>query len=181
MVEASRDPTADTNRVVFLQDFQIVDVPYGDVVDVLRRDPRPLFATALEDARIEGEHLRGRVCPANWPVVLAKTVELRAESPRILPDVAVVPFTWRAATGSSLFPTFDADLEITAFGTWQTRLTVLGRYQPPGGSLGWHLDRLVLRNVAESTVRTFLGALCRGIETSVRQAHTTSHEAHRDV
>lgn len=154
-------------RVVFVQDFQVAERPYEEVVAWIGQDARRLFQRALEDARVEGERLRGRVCPANWPAVLAKTVELRCEPLRIRGDLALVAFSWRASGAPSLFPELDADLEIAPFGAWQTRLTLLGRYQPPGGVLGWHLDQLVLRRLAESTLRAFLRSLCAAVEEAV--------------
>jgi hypothetical protein len=49
-------------------------------------------------------------------------------------------------------------------------MTLMGRYQPPGGALGRRVDELLLHRLADATVRAFLTSLatslCVGTEVS---------------
>lgn len=62
-----------------------------------------------------------------------------------------VPIEWRAATHAPLFPVFAGYLRLTA-----RRLELEGQYLPPGGTVGYVLDRLLLRVAANGTGRWFL-------------------------
>jgi hypothetical protein len=55
-------------------------------------------------------------------------------------------------------------------GDSRTEMTLMGRYQPPGGALGRRVDELLLHRLADATVRAFLTSLatslCVGTEVS---------------
>jgi hypothetical protein len=53
----------------------------------------------------------------------------------------------------------EADLEISPLGPDESQLRLSGSYDPPLGSIGRQLDRLLLHQLAEATVRAFLSQL----------------------
>lgn len=149
---------------MFVQDFQIVDRPYEEVVERLRADPEGLLTAALGAARVEGEHLRAHVGPPSWPAALAKTVEVGLGPIRILGDTTLMAFTWDSPGAPSLFPHFDADLEVAPLGIQRTEVVVRARYDPPGGVIGRGADRLVFHRISDSMVRAFLVQVCAGLD-----------------
>ncbi len=63
----------------------------------------------------------------------------------------LVPIEWRAATHAPLFPVFAGQLRLTA-----RHLELDGQYLPPGGTVGYVLDRALLHIAANGTGRWFL-------------------------
>jgi hypothetical protein len=63
----------------------------------------------------------------------------------------LVPIEWRAATLAPLFPVFAGHLRLRA-----DRIELDGHYAPPGGTIGYVLDRALLRIAARGTARWFL-------------------------
>ena len=63
----------------------------------------------------------------------------------------VVPIEWRAATHAPLFPVFAGHLRLTA-----RHLELDGQYLPPGGTVGYVVDRLLLHVAASGTGRWLL-------------------------
>jgi hypothetical protein len=63
----------------------------------------------------------------------------------------LVPIEWRAATLAPLFPVFAGYLRLRA-----DRIELDGHYAPPGGTIGYVLDRALLRIAARGTARWFL-------------------------
>jgi hypothetical protein len=152
---------------MFIQDFELIERPYEEVIGALGDKPEELFSYALNTARGTGERLRTRVGPRWWPAALAKAVQVKVGRPRQLGDSTLVAFSWQAEGASSLFPSLDADLEISPFGPAATIVTLKARYEPPGGSLGEQIDRILLHRVAESTLRAFLQAICSGLAKNI--------------
>jgi len=68
----------------------------------------------------------------------------------------VIPLRWAAARGPGLFPSLDADLEVSPLGPSTTHLAISARYVPPLGALGRMVDRAILFRVAEATLKDFL-------------------------
>jgi hypothetical protein len=66
-------------------------------------------------------------------------------------DGWVVPVEWRAASLAPLFPVFVGQLRLR-----RERLELDGRYAPPGGKIGYALDRALLHIAARGTGRWFL-------------------------
>jgi hypothetical protein len=66
-------------------------------------------------------------------------------------DTWLVPIEWRAASFARLFPTFDGHLRIHG-----NRIQLDGQYTPPGGSIGYVLDRALLHIIAQGTARWFV-------------------------
>lgn len=162
---------------MFVQDFVTIDDAYVDVVVQLVTSPETVLGGAVGPTRREGEQFRARVAPASWPSVLAKTVTVGVDTIRQFEDSVIVGFTWEAAGGASLFPRFDADLEVAPFGEGQTNVTIRGTYRPPAGLIGRQLDELVFHRLAEATVRAFLRNVCASL---CRAGHARSQASTRE-
>ena len=73
----------------------------------------------------------------------------------------LVPIEWRAATLAPLFPVFAGRLRLSA-----DRITLNGHYAPPGGAIGYVLDRALLNIAARGTGRWFLRKVVSVLEVA---------------
>lgn len=113
---------------------------------------------ALADvAYREGEELRSKVGPGAG--TLAKEVRLDIGTAEIHRSGLIYPINWSATGAELLFPKLSAELSISHVGPDETRVILDGTYQPPLGTLGKVVDRVLLRRVAESTVKTWVDRL----------------------
>ena len=97
-----------------------------------------------------------RVGPLGEVPGMSKLVAVRFGDMTVHEDFAVVALRWEATgPGGALFPALDADVTLARAGEEATVLAISGVYRPPGGGLGAGLDRMVLRRVAQGTIRTF--------------------------
>jgi hypothetical protein len=151
-------------RAVFIQDFQILKRPYNEIAAQMVADPRTVLGGGLDTARAAGEQLAVKVGPLRWPAVLAKTVEINLGPIRTHGDALLIGFAWRARGGLSLLPRLEADIEIAPLGPSQSEIVLRGRYEPPGGTIGEKIDELLLHRLADSTIRSFLRAVCSELE-----------------
>jgi hypothetical protein len=71
--------------------------------------------------------------------------------PRPVGVMWIVPIEWFAATLAPLFPVFVGELRLTP-----DRIELHGTYVPPGGVLGYTLDRALLHVAARGTGRWLL-------------------------
>jgi hypothetical protein len=126
-------------------------------LDSLRSELRTLADVAYR----EGEELRARVGPGTGN--LAKEVRLELGAPEIHRSGLVYPVSWTAVGSEMLFPRLQADLIVSHIGPDQTRIIMDGTYQPPLGPLGRVVDRVLLRRVAESTVKTWVDRLVESL------------------
>ncbi len=87
---------------------------------------------------------------------MSKLVTVRFGEMTVRDDFAIVPMRWEAAgPGGALFPALDADITLTKAPDDTAILAVWGVYRPPFGPLGAGLDKVVLRRVAEATIRNY--------------------------
>lgn len=107
----------------------------------------------------EGEELLSRVGPFGSVPGLSKAVSVQAGKVRDRGEGFVMPLTWSATGSTELFPVMQADLEIAPLGASESQLRFSGSYDPPLGSIGRQLDRLLLHQLAEATVRALLKQL----------------------
>jgi hypothetical protein len=118
--------------------------------------------SALADlAYREGEELRSRVGPG--PGNLAKEVRLEIGSPQIHRTGLIYPVSWSAVGAEALFPRLNADLVISHIGVHRTRIIMDGTYEPPLGPFGRVVDRILLRRIAESTVKSWVDRLAESL------------------
>jgi hypothetical protein len=98
-----------------------------------------------------------RVGPLGEEPGISKLVSVRFGEVTVREGFAVAAMRWQATgPGGTLFPALDADITLTKMGNDATILAVWGVYRPPFGVLGAGLDRMVMRRVAQATIRTFV-------------------------
>jgi len=108
--------------------------------------------SASEDAYGRGTASLTRVGAAG----LSKLVRVQLRELAWTDRSAGLAIRWEATgPGGGLFPVLDADLRLASVGDQVTLLTVAGVYRPPLGPLGEALDRVILRRVADATIRNF--------------------------
>jgi hypothetical protein len=143
---------------VLVQDFIVIERPYEQTCRALVANPAGILGASTVEASKQVASLRPRVGPSGAPEVLQRRVELSVGPVRHSGDATLVAFSWESdGVLGALLPHFEGDLEVAPLGLDTTELTIRGRYDPPGGSIGQKLDRVVLHRLAESTVRAFLG------------------------
>jgi hypothetical protein len=98
-----------------------------------------------------------QVSPARW-AVFRKSAIVGLGEPRPDHEGWVVPIEWRAATLAPLFPVFAGHLRLRA-----DRIELAGRYAPPGGAVGYVLDRTLLGVAARGTGRWLLGRVAAAL------------------
>jgi hypothetical protein len=144
---------------MLVYDFTHIPLPVAEVRHRLFSAVGGLWQQVAEAAYDEGEDLLSRVGPFGSVPGLSKVVSVRVGSVRERGDGFVMPLRWSATGPSELFPVMQADLEIAPLGAHETQLRFSGSYDPPLGKIGRHLDRLLLHQLAEATVRALLSRL----------------------
>jgi hypothetical protein len=102
--------------------------------------------------------VRGR--PFGGLPCVARLVSVRFLEPSERDDGLSMALRWEARAGAGdLFPALDADLALSPAGPAVTRLALAGIYRFPFGQLGAVADGVVVRRVADATVRALLIAI----------------------
>jgi hypothetical protein len=149
---------------MLIQDFVQVKAPYAVVRGrLLQPHPRWLADDATA-AYAEGERLFLTVGAPAGEMTVRKRVQIDLGAASSRGDGLVIPLSWWATGAERLFPTLDADLEIMPMGPDQVMLTLMGRYEPPLGSVGRVVNRFVLHRIAEACVRSFLRRTAANLE-----------------
>jgi hypothetical protein len=79
---------------------------------------------------------------------------------RFVGESLVIPLRWEVTgPAGALFPALDANLELGAVDPATSRLSVIGRYEPPLGRLGATMDRAGLSKIASATMTALLREL----------------------
>jgi hypothetical protein len=137
-----------------------------------------LLRRASDDAYRDLGNGLARVGPLGAAPGISKLVVVRFSDMAVHQDFAVVAMRWEATgPGGALFPALDADIKLTPAGDDVAILAVSGVYRPPLGGLGAGLDRMVLRRVAQATVRTFTNR----IGAAITELAISSGTAHSDL
>ncbi|MGC8628019.1 MAG: hypothetical protein ACP5VR_10825 [Acidimicrobiales bacterium] len=147
---------------MFVQDSIIVSRPVDEIVVALTEGVH--LGRAARGAGEALSDIRVKVGPQGWPMLLAKTVEITTGPVRQHDRTMLVAFSWRATGPGSLFPSLDADIEVSPISPGQSQVALRGRYEPPGGAPGKVADRLVLHRLADATIRAFLSQLALQLE-----------------
>jgi hypothetical protein len=144
---------------MLVYDFTHIQLPVDDVRHRLLVAVGGLWQHVAEAAYDEGELLLSRVGPFGSVPGLSKSVRLHVGKLRDRGDGFVMPLQWSATGPTELFPVMEADLEVSPLGEGASQLRLSGSYDPPLGALGRQLDRLLLHQLAEATVRALLSQL----------------------
>ena len=124
-------------------------------------DVRAHLGSWADVAYRDGEELRARVGPNRGS--LAKEVRLEIGIAEIHRAGLVYPIRWSATGAGVLFPVLNADLKLAHVGSDQTTISLEGTYEPPLGPLGRAVDRIMLRKVADATIKAWVDRLAEGI------------------
>ncbi|HYA00184.1 MAG TPA: hypothetical protein VEK76_07505 [Candidatus Binatia bacterium] len=141
---------------MLVSDFVQIDRPFSDVRDEFMAAGTAWLARSAVAAYKEGEQLSLRVTSAIGPIRLSKKVWVELGEPDVRQDRMTHPLSWRAAGATGLFPSMEAELEITPMGRAVTSISFQGSYVPPLGPLGRSADRMLLHRLAEASVRSLL-------------------------
>jgi len=144
---------------MLVYDFIRIPLPVAQVRHRLFVAVNALWQQVAEAAYDEGEELLSRVGPFGPVPGLSKVVTVRVGKVRDRGEGFVMPLTWSATGPTELFPVMVADLEIAPLGASESQLRLSGSYDPPLGPVGRQLDRLLLHQLAEATVRALLSQL----------------------
>lgn len=144
---------------MLVYDFTHVALPVEAVRHRLFVAVGGLWQHVAEAAYDEGEQLLSRVGPFGPVPGLSKSVHLQVGTVRDRGEGFVLPLQWSATGPSELFPVMEADLEVAPLGAGASQLRLSGSYDPPLGAIGRRLDRLLLHQLAEATVRALLSQL----------------------
>jgi hypothetical protein len=162
---------------MLVYDFIRIPLPIAQVRRRLSTTMSGLWQQVAEAAYDEGEELLSRVGPFGPVPGLSKAVSVQAGKVRDRGEGFVMPLRWSATGPTELFPVMVADLEIAPLGAHESQLRLSGSYDPPLGSIGRQLDRLLLHQLAEATVRALLGQLVAAllVEPASRPNESGSH------
>lgn len=144
---------------MLVYDFTHVPLPIAQVRHLMLVGVSGLWQQVAEAAYDEGEELLSRVGPFGPVPGLSKAVSVQAGPVRDRGEGFVIPLSWSATGPTELFPVMEADLEVAPLGAAESQLRLSGSYDPPLGAVGRQLDRLLLHQLAEATVRALLGQL----------------------
>jgi hypothetical protein len=97
-------------------------------------------------------------------IPVRKRVQLLIGEPESTSTWAAIPIWWQPTFGRKLFPVMNGKLEVAPAGKDETRLTVSGMYEPPLGRLGEELDRTLMHNVAEGTVKELAESIAKKLK-----------------
>lgn len=138
---------------MLVHDFIEVPLPLADVV-------ARLAVSGDMTAWAQAAYRRGeRLAVGPGMPLVSAVVELDIGEAVPGTESVTVPFSWKAAGASWLFPHMEAELVLSPLAPSLTHLTFRGRYRPPLAAVGAVLDRVAMHRVAEATVRSFLERL----------------------
>ena len=123
---------------MLVSDFVQIDRPFPAVRDDLATAGPGWLANSAVAAYEEGEQLVLRVFSTVGPVRLSKRVWAELGVPVVRPDRAPQPLCWRASGATGLFPSMEAELDITPMGETLTSISFHGSYVPP--LLRWNAE-----------------------------------------
>jgi hypothetical protein len=144
---------------MLVYDFIRIPLPVEQVRHRLFVAVNALWQQVAEAAYDEGEELLSRVGPFGPVPGLSKAVSVHVGRARDRGEGFVVPLRWSATGPTELFPVMEADLEISPLGSHESQMRLSGSYDPPLGPVGRQLNRLLLHQLAEATVRALLSQL----------------------
>jgi hypothetical protein len=129
--------------------FSLADARLSELIsgEGLRQASNNAYEAGLREFHLQ-------VGPVRAISALSKRVHVCVLPPRSTPAGTIVPFRW-LATGitGQLFPALDADLDLSPDGEDATHLVVNARYEPPLGSVGAKIDRMLLKRLAAMLVQ----------------------------
>jgi len=150
---------------MFLRYYVELDQSRGELADKLRHDPGAWLGNAVMDSLEAGGQLSAALGLTVANTRLERKVDVNVGEAYDLSGVTVFPLELCDRSRGSLFPRFDADLEVASLGKDRSQLAINVRYEPPLGFVGAIADRALMHRVAEATVKDFMDQLARRLTT----------------
>jgi hypothetical protein len=138
--------------------FEYVDRDAAAVVKHLTDRRHGIFLAATKTAAAEAERLRERLHIDVAGFDIGRDIVVDVGPPRDKGYAIYLPIEWHAAKQEDLFPSMQAELEVTELSPNPplTQIAILGRYRPPMGVFGAIGDAMLGHRLAEATVRHFI-------------------------
>jgi hypothetical protein len=132
-----------------------VDVRFDDAIELLVTSPGALFQEATDARNGEDEEILAALRARVAGVTFSREVVIEVDPAQHVAALrTIVPLRWRAASAEALFPTVEAQLEVSALSMYPPRvqLTLTGTYDPPFGGAGHIIDRVLVHRLATNVV-----------------------------
>jgi len=139
-----------------------VDLPFRDVVDMLRTQPEAVLGAAHDAiAAVPGGAVVHMAMP--MPSAPHDIDVVLGEVTAIDPHCVMIPMHWGHAEGAAWFPSIEGEIEVSdlAHASPMTQVSFIGKYRPRFGVLGTIVDAAGTHYLAEQTIQSFLTAICQ--------------------
>jgi len=153
---------------MFLRYFLDVPLAYEEARSALLYEPGRWVPRLVREAEDQAERLLIEVGFDVRAMRVSRQVEIAIGEPLHANGKTTLPVTWRSTSHESLFPRFDADIEVAPLGPGRVQLALSGRYEPPLGPVGRVADRALLHRVAEATIKDFVERVAATLADSAR-------------
>ncbi len=150
---------------MFLRYFITIPRPAEEIESVFERGVANWMPTLVEEMNGQGNRLLSELGFEIAGGRIQRRIKIDVRPGRRTAGATLIPISWRAASASALFPVLDGQLEIASLGPKTTQLGISANYEPPLGLVGKIADRALLHRVAEVTVKDFLEAIGRRVES----------------
>jgi len=151
---------------MLVEEFVQIQRAFEAVREQVTRDPHESLDETFAAAYRDGERVCLRRAPWVRPLPPVNKVWVDVGSAYPRGAGIVIPVHSWAVGASHFFPRMDADLEVLPLGRESTRIRLMGRYDPPLGAAAHGLDRALLHELAETSIRAFLNRLGGLLELS---------------
>lgn len=147
--------------------YEYVNAPFDDITLMLAEHADRVLQPATEDAASQAEELVRSLSATVAGIEVSQQAKISVE--RFVPTgprSGVLPLRWRAARADALFPAMEAALEVAAVSLHPpiTQISLIGRYRPPFGVIGWAADALIGHRVAEMAASRFVRGVAATLE-----------------
>lgn len=155
-----------------------VDVRFDDAIELLVTAPGSLLQDASNVQFRDDAEIVAALTTRIAGVTFSRDVRIEVGTPQHVEALrTVMPLRWRAASADALFPTVDAQLEISALSMYppKVQLTLDGSYDPPLGTAGDIIDRVLIGRLATNVVEGFIREVAVRLERAAEETPLSSH------
>lgn len=154
----------------FLYHYECVDRPFEDVLFLFQEHPSRIFQPATDSAVEEMGKVAVHLAVSSGHVEIGKDVVVELGEIHRDGWGARIPIRWKAASHAALFPSMEAEIELTPLSTPPhpvTQVSFIGNYRPPLRIIGLVGDAVVGHRLAEASVHRFLSELVQRVEAEL--------------
>lgn len=150
--------------------YEYVNGPYEDVVKLMRDHPERIFQPATDAAVTHAGQVVASLSVHAGRLEVGKEVIIDVGDFESDQHAARLRLRWRAIEHEALFPSMEAELEVTPLSEGAhplTQLALVGHYRPPLGLLGAVADAVIGHRVAEASVHRFVSETATRVEAEL--------------